>query len=83
MQYFAIVWWSEKGTLTGTLRLTHVGWGRAITLAFFVLTVTVVGIWYQVVPATGLPWALSLAIVISLMHFWYDGFIWSVRDHQI
>lgn len=24
-------------------------------------------------------WALSVTLVVSLMHFWYDGFIWSVR----
>jgi hypothetical protein len=27
--------------------------------------------------------AMSLATVITLMHFWYDGFIWSVRKHQV
>ena len=24
-----------------------------------------------------------LTIVVSLMHFWYDGFIWSVRKKQV
>ena len=25
----------------------------------------------------------NLVIVVSLMHFWYDGFIWSVRKSQV
>lgn len=27
--------------------------------------------------------ALSATIVVSLMHFWYDGFVWSVRRGQV
>ena len=27
--------------------------------------------------------ALSATIVVSLMHFWYDGFVWSVRKGQV
>jgi hypothetical protein len=27
--------------------------------------------------------ALSATLVVSLMHFWYDGFVWSVRRGQV
>jgi len=27
--------------------------------------------------------ALSATLVVSLMHFWYDGFVWSVRKGQV
>ena len=30
-----------------------------------------------------LRWALSLGLVVTLMHFWYDGFIWSVRRREV
>ena len=26
---------------------------------------------------------LSCILVVSIMHFWYDGFIWSVRKKQV
>lgn len=26
---------------------------------------------------------ISLLIVVSIMHFWHDGFIWSVRKKQV
>jgi hypothetical protein len=25
----------------------------------------------------------SFVLVVSIMHFWYDGFIWSVRKKQV
>ncbi len=28
-------------------------------------------------------WALSVTLVVSLMHFWYDGFVWSVRRKEV
>lgn len=28
-------------------------------------------------------WALSVTLVVSLMHFWYDGFVWSVRRSDV
>ncbi len=30
-----------------------------------------------------LQWALSLGLVVTLVHFWYDGFIWSVRRREV
>lgn len=83
LQYFAIVWWTERRTLTTTLRLPEAAWGRSLALAAFLLIVTMVGVWYLVMGLGSIAWAVSLALVISLMHFWYDGFIWSVRKHQV
>ena len=28
-------------------------------------------------------WAAAAGLVVSLMHFWYDGFVWSVRRHEV
>jgi hypothetical protein len=27
--------------------------------------------------------ALAVTLVVSLMHFWYDGFVWSARRKQV
>ena len=27
--------------------------------------------------------AYNLIMVIAIMHFWYDGFVWSVRKKQV
>jgi hypothetical protein len=28
-------------------------------------------------------WAMAVGITVSLLHFWYDGFIWSVRKREV
>ena len=28
-------------------------------------------------------WIFPIPFVLSLLHFWYDGFVWSVRRHEV
>jgi len=28
-------------------------------------------------------WTAALTAVIALMHYWYDGFVWSVQKRQV
>jgi hypothetical protein len=28
-------------------------------------------------------WLGAITLIVSIMHFWYDGFIWSVRKQQV
>ncbi len=82
VQYFGIVWASEHRNLQQRLRLDRVRGGRWLTWWIFVGVAVAYGL---AVEAWGdgrsITW-WSLTIVISLMHFWYDGFIWSVRRAQ-
>jgi len=86
LQYFFIVWHMEGDNLTARSRLDRVPIGRAVTLALFVGTAVTFGIW-----ATGVWTSLqpsprlfvSILLVVSILHFWYDGFIWSVRRGQV
>lgn len=86
-QYFGIVWWSEKKSMMSLFRLQDVKWGKWATLALFVLIAASYGVWAEVADNGVLPSGLDLGwnvtIVVSLMHFWYDGFIWSVRKSQV
>jgi hypothetical protein len=86
-QYFGIVWWSEKKTMMGLFRLQNVRWGKWATLALFLGIGFGYGFWDTVCDsgalASGLDVGWNASIVVSLMHFWYDGFIWSVRKHQV
>ena len=56
--------------------------GKWIALTLFVGFTFLYGFWVETVDSdvTTL-WAITL--VVSLMHFWYDGFIWSVRKKQV
>ena len=86
-QYFGIVWWSEKKTMMGLFRLQNVTWGKWATLALFLAIGGGYGVWAEVADAgtmaSGLDLGWNVTIVVALMHFWYDGFIWSVRKSQV
>src|SRR5262249_1174454 len=77
LQYFAIVWWSEKATIMKAFRCSA-------PVALFILLVLGLGygLWRAHKPETLGP-VVALGNVISLMHFWYDGFVWSVRRGDV
>jgi hypothetical protein len=81
LQYFTIVWFAEQQNLTRVFRLDHFSFGKGLALLWIVLFCFLYGFWagYHV---TGV-WGAGLAVTTVIMHFWYDGFIWSVRKRQI
>ncbi len=40
------------------------------------------GYWVEALDAD-IEWLWAITMVVSIMHFWYDGFIWSVRQNQV
>lgn len=85
VQYFALVWWTEHRNLGRLSRLQGVAFGRPLLLAAFAAISMSLGIFFQTYGRdfTVMRWAASLALVISLMHYWYDGFVWSVRRREV
>lgn len=82
VQYFGIVWATEHGNLRRLLRLERVPGGRALTWWAFVGAAVAYGVAVEAW-ATGDSYTWwSVTIVVSLMHFWYDGFVWSVRKSR-
>ncbi|RKG59371.1 hypothetical protein D7X30_09880 [Corallococcus sp. AB011P] len=78
VQYLALVWATEGERLRERLRLK---W-RGLALALFLATVLAYGVGAELLdPDLESLWACTL--VVSLMHFWYDGFIWSVARKQV
>ncbi|MBA3542786.1 MAG: hypothetical protein H0T79_24425 [Deltaproteobacteria bacterium] len=75
VQYLALVWAMEGTRIAATFRLARY---PRVALAGFLASALGYGFGVQALDAdfTAL-WAVT--IVISLMHFWYDAFVWSVR----
>ncbi len=46
-------------------------------------TLVALGIATETGSRSTLHWAWALGLVVALLHFWYDGFIWSVRRRQV
>lgn len=85
LQYFALVWWIEKTNMRRLARLENITGGMWLALCGFALTVLAVGIGYRVYGSdySALRWTGSMALVLALMHYWYDAFIWSVRKREV
>jgi len=79
VQYLALVWAMEGRRIAGTLRLPA---RPRLVLAIYLGSVLAYGFGVQVLDASITTlWAIT--IVVSLMHFWYDAFVWSVRRAQV
>ncbi|MDB4962733.1 MAG: hypothetical protein JWP01_2732 [Myxococcales bacterium] len=79
VQYLALVWAMEKQRIAERFRLAR---RPSIALVIYLGSVAVYGFAVQLLdPDITTLWAIT--IVISLMHFWYDAFVWSVRKSQI
>ena len=83
LQYFALVWAMERPSLQQLFGLSGEGaWRRLVTWLCFVGLAF--GYGYFAEASDGNVRAfVAITLVVSIMHFWYDGFIWSVRRRQV
>ncbi|EDM77905.1 hypothetical protein PPSIR1_01759 [Plesiocystis pacifica SIR-1] len=82
LQYFGLVWAMEKKNLQERLGVAGTPLGKYLVLALFVSVPFLYGTFVQWMdPSIHGLWAVTL--LVSLMHFWYDGFVWSVRKKQV
>jgi hypothetical protein len=77
LQCFALVWATERKTITAFLRCPP-----ALALPIFTAAGLGYGFWRAHTPDSIVA-VVALGNVVSLMHFWYDGFVWSVRKGQV
>lgn len=83
-QYFALVWWSEKNNMVKLMRTNKMALGKVITFVLMIGLTFGYGFWADKANTGEYgKQAMAITLVVSLMHFWYDGFIWSVRKKQI
>jgi hypothetical protein len=89
VQYFAIVWWSEKDNLGKLFGTAQFPFARAIAAAGLVVAGVGYGFWigsasdYWATHGAMKSAVLSVTNTVALLHFWYDGFVWSVRKKEV
>jgi hypothetical protein len=82
VQYLALVGWSEGASLRRRLRLDGVRLGKPLAIAALLGCAIAYGAWTELVRDDDrVRW--SVVQVVALMHFFYDGFIWSVRKQHV
>jgi hypothetical protein len=83
LQYFAIVWWAENGNIARLIGVSNRRWAKPAAFAVILGVGMGYGVLAEQSDSDASTWLFSLFLVISLMHFWYDGFVWSVRRRDI
>ncbi len=83
VQYFAIVWWMEKKNMAKLFRVSRFRYGMWLAIGAYIGLVFLMGMSCEMGVNSELHWAGAAVIVVTLMHFWYDGFIWSVRKRDV
>jgi hypothetical protein len=79
IQYFALVWAKEGDHMAGKL-----GRGsRKQAALFFFAGSMVFGLGYAAATTGSAKIFVAPFIACSLLHFWYDSFVWSVRKRQV
>jgi hypothetical protein len=75
----ALVWAMEGRRIASLMRLP--AWPH-VALAIYLGSVVLYGLGVEALdPDLTTLWAIT--IVVSLMHFWYDAFVWSVRRAEV
>jgi hypothetical protein len=82
LQYFGIIWWAEKKTIRRVFGLAT-GTPDAFALVAYLGSLLLVAMACEAGSRSNIQGGMALGLVVALMHFWYDGFIWSVRQHQV
>ena len=75
VQYFALIWHKERSSIRRVF-----GPGPGLTL-FWVAAIGY-GVWAEFWGQSG-HYGFSLLLTVSILHFWYDGFVWSVRKREV
>ncbi len=78
VQYFALVWLKEGKRMAQFSRLPA---DRAM-IWFLGMTVAG-GTAYEFVATGKLHYLIGPFVAVSLLHFWFDSFVWSVRKRQV
>lgn len=81
-QYFALVWRYEGDNIGEVLRVPKGPRGRLLAFAGMTGLGFLYGAVFGVLGELSSK-ALAVTLVVSLLHFWYDGFVWSVRRKQV
>lgn len=83
VQYFAIVWGREQKTMAKTFKLKSAKHAKWIVLAFIGVVCFAFSTWEMLWANAGWDALYAAILSVALLHFWYDGFIWSVRAKHV
>lgn len=82
LQYFAMVWWSEKSNMQTVFHTKNLPFSKQITFTIFFSISFSFGI-FAVLATRDIKLTVAVLQIVQFLHYWYDGFVWSVRKKQV
>jgi len=86
VQYYALIYANERQNLVRVFHLDRMTFAKVFVMAIILAVGANFGFMAagaeRTLDATS-RWPWALAVTVALMHFWYDGFMWSVRKNQV
>ena len=79
-QYYAMIYWSEKSSVAKRFNLDD---NKASLVVILILIALSASLIFFVGFKQKTQFIVSLLLTISLCHFWFDGFIWSVKKKRV
>lgn len=79
VQYLALVWAMEGRRIASLMRLPA---RPRVALGIYLGSVVLYGLGVEALDA-GITTLWAITMVVSLMHFWYDAFVWSVQRAEV
>ena len=79
-QYYAMIYWSEKSVIKKRFNLQN-NMAVLVTISFLVIFTVIIA--YLITLAPNDRVLIAFHVMLSSCHFWYDGFIWSVKKKDI
>ena len=79
LQYFAIVWAIENRTIRHAAHLDRMRFGKVAAFVVFCLLLVASGYAYKLWGNDTLRLGVAFFTVVTLMHFWYDSFVWQAH----
>ena len=75
------MWWAEQSNLVNLSQRVSPRFPTSVVFLIFLTIAFAYGLWAEL--STGGDLVFATTLTVSLLHFWYDGFIWSVRKKSV
>ncbi len=82
LQYYALVWWSENKNVQSRLGVDQMKGGKIFALSVILGTTFAYGGFAYIFSGSARA-VTALLLIVEFLHYWYDGFVWSVRKKQV
>ena len=79
-QYYAMIYWSEKSVIKKRFNLQN-NMAALVTISILVIFTVIIAYLLTLAPNDRV--LIAFQVMLSSCHFWYDGFIWSVKKKDI